>query len=236
MPNLKKKTWLLRQNTNWPVWDVVVCSSGNHSTRPQHWMGWKQQKGANNISEEARFTSAFNFALVCVCLYIAYKLMRTWLKADKEVRDRWKRKKTIGGSDCAFVNVLWPTGEMGAGPGICFQATQHGVSWFGEKWFLLNGHTLTHTQRTRQPWQRWLGLTWKLLRNSAAATQWCCPQLRVLQHEAHSCQRETCVCVCVPLQNISIYVRWRRAWGILCWYWACTCSYTQSAENLIHLK
>lgn len=27
-----------------------------------------------------------------------------------------------------------------------FQATQHGVSSFGKKWFLLNGDTHTHTQ------------------------------------------------------------------------------------------
>lgn len=56
-------------------------------------------------------------------------------------------------------------------------------TWRVLVWWKVVPTEWTHTRRTRQPWQRWLGLTWKLLSNSGAATQWCCPPLRVQRHE-----------------------------------------------------
>lgn len=75
------------------------------------------------------------------------------------------------------MNVLRPIGEMGAAPGICFQATQHGVSSFGEKWFRLDG-THTHARTHASSLALLIGLNMKAAELQWTASKWVCTCLQ----------------------------------------------------------
>lgn len=213
------KTGVLKLNTKWKrlvrivvVWGVGSCCSGLDTNQTGKILSW-----VNNISAEIYSTSSPKFHQLCFffgrCLHVVFEAQRDTRKTGK--KKKWGREEEESEQ---MRLCLHESASANRRDGSCarnfFQATQHGVSSFGEKWFPLNGHahTWTHAHRGPVPWQCWSGWTWKLLSYSGATTQ---RRSTSLTNEGvAACER---VCLhdvrltgCVSLQNESLYLS---QWG-----------------------